>query len=486
MLKHASIRRRIVHLTIVLPLALLISGLAISKPIHAQNTKGKEIFDKNCVICHKLSEEKLVGPGLKGVTEKRDKAWLIKFIRGSQEMVKAGDKTAVEVFNANSKIPMPDHKFLSEDDVSQVIEYIANYKPEAAKAVTVDITKKDGFKDDEIKRGERLFLGLIPFEKGTTVNCASCHATVLTDSLNFNPSVADLAHAWLEPNGTNLYQVMASPTSQKMTEAHKGIQLSDKELYDISAYFTEVAKEGMDIEKTFPYRFLLFLTLGLLMALALADLLFFKRVKYKVIHILILLGGLTTHVTLAIQEGINLGRTQNYAPDQPIKFSHKVHAGQNKTDCEYCHSIASYSKSAGMPSPDLCMNCHKVVTQGARSGKFEINKIQRAIASGKSIPWVRIHQLPDHAFFSHAQHVSAGKVKCQECHGKVEEMDLVYQAADLSMGWCVNCHRRTEVQFTNNKYYESFRKLQDEVKSGKSKKITVDQVGGLDCSKCHY
>jgi len=486
MLNHASIKQRIAGLSLVLPIALMISGLVFSKPVSAQNTKGKEIFEKYCAVCHKLTEEKLVGPGLKGVTERRDKAWMIKFIRGSQEMVKAGDKTAVEVFNTNGKIPMPDHKFLSEDDVSQVISYIETYKPGEVKAVTVDIAKKEGFKDEEIKRGERLFLGLIPFEKGTTVNCASCHATILTDSLNFNPSVLDLAQAWLEPNGTNLYQVMASPTSQKMADSHKGLQLSDKEIFEISAYFSEVAKQGMKTEKSFPYRFLLFITLGLLMALALADLIYFKKIRFKAIPVIILVGGLAVHVTMAIQEGINLSRTKNYTPDQPIKFSHAVHAGQNKIDCEYCHSIASYSKSAGIPSPDLCMNCHKVVTQGTRSGKFEINKIYRAIQTGKSIPWVRIHKLPDHAFFSHAQHVAAGKVKCQECHGRVEEMDLVKQASDLSMGWCVNCHRRTAVDFTNNKYYETYKKMHSDFKTGKINKVSVEEIGGLDCSRCHY
>ena len=290
----------------------------------------------------------------------------------------------------------------------------------------------------------------------------------------------------MEPNGTNLYQVLAVPTSQRMTEAHKGMQLSDKEIFQISAFLSEVSKTGLITEKTFPGRFLLFLVLGVLMALALADLLIFKRVKYKLVHILILVGGLSVHTTMAIQEGILLGRTKNYAPDQPVKFSHKVHAGQNKTDCQYCHSIASYSKSAGIPSPALCMNCHKVVTQGSRSGKFEINKIYRAIASGKSIPWVRLHKLPDHVFFSHAQHVGAGKVKCQECHGEVEKMDLVKQFSDLSMGWCVNCHRKTAVQFTENKYYDSYKSLHEQLKSGQIKQVTVDKIGGIDCSKCHY
>lgn len=448
--------------------------------------KGKQIFDKNCAVCHKISADKLVGPGLKDVTKRRDKGWMKKFISGSQDMVKSGDKTAKEVFMANGQIPMPDHKFLTDTDLNNLINYIENFQPEAARKVTVDINKKDGFTNEEIKRGERLFFGLIPFEKGTTLNCASCHATMLTDSLNFNPSALDLAEAWKEENGTNLYQVLSTPTSQKMTDSHKGLQLADHEIYDISAYLSEVSKTGMDIEKTFPARLLIFLTLGFLMALALADLIFFKKVKYKFIHIIIILGGLGVHITLAMQEGTRLSRTQNYAPDQPIKFSHKVHAGQNKTDCEYCHSIASSSKSAGIPSPNLCMNCHKVVTQGTRSGKFEINKIYRAIETGKSIPWVRIHKLPDHVFFSHAQHVNAGKIKCQQCHGMVENMDIVKQAADLSMGWCVNCHRRTSVQFADNKYYETFKKLHEDYKSGKIKKVTVEQVGGIDCAKCHY
>ena len=215
--------------------------------------------------------------------------------------------------------------------------------------------------------------------------------------------------------------------------------------------------------------------MGLLMALALADLIWFKRVKYRVIHALVIVAGLGIQGTLIIQEGINLGRTKNYMPDQPIKFSHKVHAGQNKIQCQYCHSIASYSKSAGIPSASLCMNCHKVVIAGSRSGKFEIKKIYRAIESGKPIEWVRVHKLPDHAFFSHAQHVAAGKVECQTCHGPVETMDLIKQVSDLSMGWCVNCHRSTGIQATTNKYYESFKALHDEAKAGK--KITAERLG---------
>ena len=479
----ASNKQKLIQLKLTAPLILLLAGILFSSVSIAQN-KGKEIFEKNCAVCHKLSDEKLVGPGLKDVTKRRDKSWMKKFIPASQDMVKAGDKTAVKVFNENGKIPMPDHKFLTDSDLDQLITYIETYKPAEAVAVSVDIKKKDGFWRDEIVRGERLFSGVIPFKKGVTLNCVSCHAIIATDSLNFNPSAIDLAKAWQEPNGTNLYQVLREPTSTKMAEVHKGLQLSDKEIYDISAYLSKVGKEGMTWEKIFPARLLLFLFMGLLMALALADLIWFKKVKYRIIHVLVILLGLGIQGTIIGQEAINLGRTKNYMPDQPVKFSHKVHAGQNKIDCKYCHSIATYSKSAGIPSSNLCMNCHKVVKSGSRSGKFEINKIYRAEASGLPIEWVRVYKLPDHVFFSHAQHVGAGKVECKTCHGAVDSMDLIKQVPDLSMGWCVNCHRKTEIQFKSNKYYDSFKALHDDAKAGK--KITVERLGGIDCAKCHY
>jgi len=479
----ASYKQKLITFKLTAPLILLMAGILLSSVSEAQN-KGKEIFEKNCAVCHKLTQEKLVGPGLKDISQRHDKAWLKKFIPASQDMVKAGDKAAVKVFNDNNKIPMPDHKFLSDDDLNQLITYIETYKPTEARKVTVDITKKDGFSRDDMLRGERLFYGVLPFEKGKTINCVSCHAVIATDSLNFNPSASDLAKAWQEPNGTNLYQVLNEPTSTKMAEVHKGLQLSDKEIYDISAFLSGVGKKGIIWEGTFPARLLLFLFLGLLMALALADLIWFKKVKHRIIHVLVIIVGLSVHGTLVVQEAIKLGRTKNYMPDQPIKFSHKVHAGQNKIECQYCHSIASYSKSAGIPSANLCMNCHKVVVAGSRSGKFEIRKIYRAVESGTPIEWIRVHNLPDHVFFSHAQHVGAGKVKCQTCHGPVETMDLVKQVSDLSMGWCVNCHRNTGIQANTNKYYENFKAIHDDAKAGK--KITVERLGGIDCAKCHY
>lgn len=191
-----------------------------------------------------------------------------------------------------------------------------------------------------------------------------------------------------------------------------------------------------------------------------------------------------------------LGRQQGYAPSQPIKFSHKLHAGVNKIDCQYCHIGASRGKSAVIPSPNLCMNCHKAIKKGPEHGETEISKIYAAVGwdaekqkyiegyEEKPIEWVRIHNLPDHVYFNHSQHVVAGGVECQKCHGKVEEMDKLEQYSSLGMGWCVNCHRTTEVKLKDNDFYKNYEVLHEKFKKGK--KVTVEDIGGIECQKCHY
>ncbi|MEY4927171.1 MAG: hypothetical protein RI894_1607 [Bacteroidota bacterium] len=199
---------------------------------------------------------------------------------------------------------------------------------------------------------------------------------------------------------------------------------------------------------------------------------------------------------LTVSNAVTAGRQQGYAPDQPIRFSHKTHAGVNKIDCQYCHDGARRSKHASIPGASTCMNCHKAIKKGPKYGTEEIGKIYASAgynpdkdvydAPQKPIEWVRIHNLPDHVYFNHSQHVVAGKVKCQECHGKVEEMNKVEQHAPLSMGWCINCHRTKEVQFKDNKYYEAYQSYHDAMKAGKKEKVTVEDIGGLECQKCHY
>ena len=220
---------------------------------------------------------------------------------------------------------------------------------------------------------------------------------------------------------------------------------------------------------------------------------FWKTRKFKAAAILILT--VWSGFWLA-DNAIRLGRQKGYQPTQPIRFSHQLHAGKHKIDCQYCHTSAAKGKTSGIPSLNTCMNCHKAVQQGPVYGKDEIAKIYDAVGwdvdkkaytrPAKPVEWVRIHNLPDHVYFNHSQHVVAGKVACQTCHGPVQTMAEVYQFAPLSMGWCVNCHRQTEVQFASNNYYNTYEKLHEDLKNHKIDKVTVEKIGGTECAKCHY
>lgn len=205
-----------------------------------------------------------------------------------------------------------------------------------------------------------------------------------------------------------------------------------------------------------------------------------------------------------------LGRSKDYQPEQPIFYSHKVHAGINQINCQYCHIGVYQGKQATIPSVNICMNCHKAINEykGEKifneagdevNGTAEIQKLYKyaGYESGKPwdetkakpIEWVRIHNLPDHVYFNHSQHVKAGQVACQTCHGEITKMSEVKQFADLSMGWCINCHRETQVQFKDNGFYSIYEKYHQDLKSGKidsAKGITVEKIGGTDCQKCHY
>lgn len=192
---------------------------------------------------------------------------------------------------------------------------------------------------------------------------------------------------------------------------------------------------------------------------------------------------------------LTVGVQQGYQPTQPIAFSHKLHAGMNGVDCNYCHSGARHSKSALIPSANVCMNCHTYINEGQISGKTEIAKIYAAIGFDpetrtyidnyiqKPIKWVRIHNLPDLAYFNHAQHVNAGGLECQTCHGPIEEMEVVEQYSPLTMGWCIECHREEKVN-TDNDYYHEMNKKWVEKYHGED--INVNNIGGLECGKCHY
>lgn len=368
----------------------------------------------------------------------------------------------------------------------------------AATAVVTDTTKapadttapaaeaaEGGHSQISKERGERFFMGLLPAYREYP-SCVSCHNITHSDTLNWNPSAMDIALKYASRDFAPFQGAVMQPSGIRMTEAHKNFNLEENDLKSIKLYLDELATTGPPRVGPTITQLLLFLGLGVLLTLALLDLLFFHKIKYKVIPLLVLVVCLGLQLKMVAHAAIDLGRTKDYAPDQPIKFSHKIHAGDNKIDCKYCHHTAEFSKSAGIPSMNLCMNCHILVREGSHSGKFEIEKVIDANNTKKPVEWTRIHNLPDHVFFSHAQHVGVGKVDCKQCHGPVDQMDVMRQHSDLSMGWCINCHRETEVQFKDNAYYDNYLKLHDLLKSGKIDKVTASDVGANDCMRCHY
>ena len=245
---------------------------------------------------------------------------------------------------------------------------------------------------------------------------------------------------------------------------------------------------------------------------------FYRNKTYLMIGIL-LLAGLGGYFT--VEAMVGLGRSKNYQPEQPIYYSHKVHAGTNQISCLYCHGSAQDSKHAAIPSVNVCMNCHMavkeykgdpIVKENGQSvnGTAEIQKLYKYAGwnaekqeynpdnNGDGMPdgsqpiqWVKVHSLPDHVYFNHSQHVKVGKQLCQTCHGNIQEMPEVYQFSNLSMGWCINCHRESKVDFVNasgegNKFYGMYEKFHNDIKKGTLDSVTVEHIGGTECQKCHY
>ncbi len=358
---------------------------------------GEQLF-KVCAACHTIGGGKLIGPDLKGVTERLDRDWLVKFIINSQELILAGDEYAVKIFEEYNKIPMPPNN-LTPEQVDVLLAYIKNYDA-AAKTEEAAAEPVIEQADEHARADEYVFMA---------------------DSDN--------------------------PFSN----------------LQISFYISII-----------------------LILVSLFDLIITKIIKARFVHLIIILISLAVVTEVTVLEAQNLGRQQYYEPDQPVLFSHKVHAGDNQIDCRYCHTTVDESMHAGIPSVQVCMNCHNVVKEGTYTGKDEIAKVRGAYDAKKPIEWIKVHNLPDHVYFNHSQHVAVGNIDCAHCHGDVSRMDRIQQVNDLGMGWCINCHRKTEVQFISNDFYTDYKKLHEQLKNGEKTRITVDDIGGNECQKCHY
>jgi hypothetical protein len=347
------------------------------------------------------------------------------------------------------------------------------------------IYKQTIFSSEDLRRGERLFYGLV-YLGDKSVSCASCHNTAVSDTLNWNPDALEISRKYLNKNARDLSKVLLKPLGPKMKLVHKGYQLTAQDIVLIKAYMNKFTGIGLKPNKPVITNLLILIIASILFLLSSVDIVIKQVCKNQRINWAILTVTSIIIIWILAVNAIAFGRAKGYAPAQPIKFSHAVHAGQNKTDCNYCHYTARISKTAGIPSGSICYNCHFLVRNGTRSGATEIAKILAHLDEKKPVEWVRIYKLPDFVFFSHEQHVSAGQINCEACHGNVKEMNRLYQVPDLSMGWCIDCHKTRKVNISNGYYKTYYPTFYDSLKAGKVDSIRVVGIGGRDCGKCHY
>ena len=402
--------------------------VAFSFNSHAQD--GEKLFRANCASCHKL-DKKLVGPALAGVQDRwESEESLIAWIQNSQQYLSdnPSDQYAADLFAANNSMIMPAMP-LTNEEAKAILDYIAN--PPAPKETVAPEGETAPVAPEKDYTLYWLLAFLVVF------------LIVVKVLLDVKNSVKGL-----------LYEVKPEAFGAEGEFADFNMSPKEKFSYWMSKNKVLVALVGV------------------------LALVFVLNVVYD---------GL-----------MNVGVYEGYAPTQPIKFSHKIHAGDNGINCVYCHSSAEKGKHSGIPSVNVCMNCHKGISEGSLWGTEEISKIYAAAGynpetgsydnEGKPIEWVRIHNLPDHVYFNHSQHVVVGKIECQTCHGEVETFDYpMKQYAPLTMGWCINCHRETEVKMDGNGYYDKVHaELVEKYKDQGLEKFTVSQMGGLECAKCHY
>ena len=415
-----------------LPLFILASFFTV-QGVSAQDDAavqaGKKLFNANCAACHKLNK-RAVGPALKGVSSKYDKEWLYSWINNSTAMVKSGDAQAVAIYEEYNGSVMTSFPQLSTKDIDNILAY-TDYTPPATT---------------------------------TAATAAGAPVQATGSSVSNNLILIALALVF------GILVVM--------------LFLVQRTLLRIATM------SGVDIQpEPKPKRTPIWVA--------------FVQNQFLVLVSVVLL--LLSSAYFVYGFFMQVGVDQGYMPVQPIHYSHKIHAGANQIECKYCHSSARVSKHSGIPSLNVCMNCHRNIAEyngeedlenGYTKDFYtkEIKKLYAAVGwdeenqayTGETQPvkWVRIHNLPDFVYFNHAQHVEVGEIACQKCHGPVEEMEIMYQYSPLTMGWCINCHRETNVKVESNEYYAKIHEALS--KKYGVEKLTVAQMGGLECGKCHY
>lgn len=411
--------------------AVVLLALSFSmSDLYAQDVKsGQTIFRQKCASCHRVFGN-LTGPELAGVNERREEEWLVKWIKNAPAMIAAGDPIALELDAQYPNAMMNAMLDLSDSDIKDVLAFV---KSEEEKKAAGDAGGSGG---------------------GDGSGAASSDKS--------NMMLLALGIIILLAFGVILVLNRVIRTLEKIIATNKTLLPEPA-----------VATPPRDFKQVFGK--------------------YLKNKKLVFFVVLMLVGLLGS---MGWKTMWNVGVHEGYMPVQPIKFSHQLHAGVNQIDCQYCHGGAYKSKNASIPSANVCMNCHTAVTGSEQYGgeiSPEILKIYRALDynpetqeygnNPKPIEWVRIHNLPDFAYFNHSQHVVVAGVACETCHGPVDTMEELYQYSPLTMKWCIDCHMTTEVD-ADNAYYDQLIAAHEKLKRGE--KVTAALIGGLECGKCHY
>ncbi len=391
--------------------------------------KGKSLFNANCAACHKLNKN-LIGPALAGVSAKYEKDWLYTWIKNSSAMIKSGDERAVAIWEEYNKAAMNAFPQLSNMDIDNILAY-TDYVPEPVAVAATAVPSAQAPTSGSVSTDIVLAILIL-------ILCI-----LLTMLFMVNKTLKAIA-------------------------IKNGVKFEDsKPLFKVPIWKLFIKNQ-----------FLVFCSV---------------------------VAFLLSSAYFAYGWMMQIGIDQGYMPVQPIHYSHKIHSGANQIDCQYCHSSVRSSKHSGIPSLNVCMNCHQNIAEyngeedlekGYTKDFYtnEIKKLYKAVGwdeenrvyTGDTEPvkWVRIHNLPDFVYFNHSQHVNVAGIDCKECHGPIEEMEIIYQHSSLTMGWCINCHRESDIKVNSNEYYT---KIHEELsKKYGVEKLTVAQMGGLECGKCHY
>jgi len=332
------------------------------------------------------------------------------------------------------------------------------------------------------RAGEKSFQELVNADGSS---CVECHYFSEQDTINWNPSAMDLAGrvGIYKAEGIGLY--FSDPEGEVLKKAHEGVSLSGEQQSELISYLVFLQANPFIPSAPLKGKMILFIGMFVFLILLRLEKKLLRKLP-KIVRRIVVPAAWVVIGVIIVQDALGFNLSQDYAPIQPIKFSHSIHATDNKIDCNYCHPGVLKGRNAEVPPVSLCMNCHKHQQEGTRTGRFEIRKVLQAAEDSVAIRWIRIHNLPDFTYFNHMQHVTIGGVECITCHGEVENMHIVSQVEDLSMGWCIKCHDETKVDFSNDYYKTYYSALNDSLLTGRIDSIMVSDINGRQCSVCHY